>query len=199
MKKYFYIIIILVCVGLIYIGVAMKKPLPAGQNQSADLAGNLSVNPVNATTATAIGENVVHFRPDTISSDSESAAAQDPERNFQITPDLQVRMYLVDAYRPGICFGGPKAVASSDMASLINANQQLTEFIRQKYNLKTDQETYNKLKQLSGVSLVETASSKFNYAFSDGQCQTVSDYTGVISIIGGNISAAVASQVSHQF
>ncbi|MFA5020648.1 MAG: hypothetical protein WC517_01135 [Patescibacteria group bacterium] len=205
MKNFIYIIVIIACLGLIVFGL-VKKEKPAGDlTVPAAVSTNAIPGAVQKTTATsaptAIGQNVQHFRPDTITSsgDEPADAAQAAERNFQITPELLAKMHLIDKYNPGICYGAPVAVPQSAIDMLVSSNPPLVAFLKQKYDLTSDLEVYNKMKQLQAVSLVETASSKFNFTFMDGQCRNVVYYEGTVQVAGSTVTATVANQTSHTY
>lgn len=202
MKNAIYFAIVAVCVGLIIFGLMRKDD--SQNNQIAVTAEQTATaEPQTASSApAAIGQNVEHFRPDTASvaeSGSSSTEAEIAERNFQLTPDLIAKMYLVDAYKPGICYGAPLAIPQVAIEGMIANNPTLSEYLKKKYNLKTDLEIYNKIKQMNGISLTETASSKFNFTFMDGQCQNVTYYEGVVTVSGSSISAIVTNQTSHTY
>lgn len=204
MKNIIYTVIIIACVGLIYVGLTRKNTPPAAQNTVATTGSEAvstdTVKPTNSSTAAvAIGQNVEHFRPDAATPTSAATPAQSAERNFQLTPDLLAKMYLIDKYKPGTCFGLPAPVPQIAITNLVASNPPLSSYLRQKYGLKTDLEVYNKYKQLQGVTLTETASSKYNFAFTDGQCQTEVHYEGVVTVSNNNVSATVLSQDSYTY
>lgn len=206
MKNWPYIIVIAVCLGLIYFGLAKKpdaqiaKQMELG-NQSGTAVGQASKTAT--TVPVAIGQVAQHFRPDAstdASSDqSKSSAADTAERNFQLTPVLIAKMYLIDKYKFGICYGAPVAVPQSAIDILVSSNPPLVSFLTQKYNLQTDLEKYNKMKQLQAVTLVETASSKFNFTFLDGQCQNTIYYQGTVQVSGEAVSESGTTQESHTY
>jgi len=205
MKNLIYVIVIIACAGLIVFGL-VKKEKPKGDSAAPTVASpNTVPSEIQKTaaisTSTAIGQNVQHFRPDTIAATdiSSVAAAQTAERNFQITPELLAKMYLIDKYNPGICYGAPVAVPQSAIDMLVDSNPPLVAFLKQKYNLTSDLEVYNKMKQLQAVSLTETASSKFNFTFMDGQCRNLVYYEGVVQVAGSAVTATVANQTSHTY
>jgi len=208
MKNIIYFAIIIACVGLIYFGFTHKTEpqttqAPAGSGQA--VSPNTASNPIATPTPAAIGQVAQHFRPDTAApaategSGSSPTSAQTAEKNFQLTPDLIAKMYLIDTYKPGTCFGAPVAAPQIAVTNLVAANPPLSNFLKVKYSLKTDLEIYNKLKQLQGVTLTETASSKYNFAFMDGQCQNVTYYEGTVTVSGGTANALVTSQTSHTY
>lgn len=202
MKNLIFGIIIIACVGLIIFGLTRKDEAKPDKNQTSAVAEKTMPAGTQAKTAAtsapaAIGQNVQHYRPETATPVSDSAA--DAERSFQITPDLLAKMYLVDTYKPGACYGAPVAVPQVAVTNLINSNQLLAAFLKQKYGLATDLEIYNKIKQLQGITLTETSSNKFNFTFMDGQCQTVTYYEGTVTVSGSSVSAIVSSQASHTY
>lgn len=207
MKNLFYFVIIIICVGLIYVGLTRKaEPQQAqvGATAVQQPQTGVSVPSMSGQKAApvAIGQVVQRFRPDTAAPlPGSNSAEQIPtaEQSFRATPDLQAKMYLVDAYKPGTCYGAPAAVSQAAVANLISANPPLSNYLKTKYGLATDLEIYNKLKQLQGITLTETASSKFIFTFIDGQCQTVVYYEGAVEVSVNEVNALVAKQTSQTF
>lgn len=193
--------------GLIYFGLTKKPdaqiaklPAPTG-NQSGTADGQ---NSATATTApVAIGQTAQHFRPDATpvapSDSSQLSATETAERNFQLTPVLIAKMYLIDKYKFGICYGAPIAVPQSAIDMLVTSNPPLVSFLTQKYNLQTDLEKYNKMKQLQAITLVETASSRFDFTFIDGQCRNTISYRGIVQVTGEAVAEFGTSQTSHTY
>jgi hypothetical protein len=128
---------------------------------------------------------------------SSGSASVPVESKFVITPQLIAKMHLVDKYKPGICYGSAITVPEVAIQSMIADNKGLAEFLRQKYSLKTDLEVYNKIKQLNGIMLTETASSKYDFRFMDGQCCTETLYLGTVQVSGSTATDIVTSQESH--
>lgn len=134
-------------------------------------------------------KEVKRFYPDSVSTGADGVVAPteptiDPERSFNITSELIAKMHLIDKYNPGTCFGMPGPVPQSAIDSLINSNKPLSDFVKQKYNLSSDLDVYNKLKQFQNVQLTSLASSKYKFQFMDGQCCTMTFYQGTIEVSG---------------
>ncbi|OQA36851.1 MAG: hypothetical protein BWY53_00275 [Parcubacteria group bacterium ADurb.Bin326] len=146
-------------------------------------------NQLIAAAPAAGKKEVKRFYPDSGSvptgeTSGSSGTVSDSERSFNITPELIAKMHLVDKYNPGVCFGMPGPVPQSAIDSLINGNKALSDFVKQKYNLSSDLEIYNKLKQFQNVQLTVISSSKYEFKFMDGQCCTMTYYQGVIEVSG---------------
>lgn len=146
-------------------------------------------NQLIAAAPAAGKKEVKRFYPDSGSvptgeTSGSSGTVSDLERSFNITPELIAKMHLVDKYNPGVCFGMPGPVPQSAIDSLINGNKALSDFVKQKYNLSSDLEIYNKLKQFQNVQLTVISSSKYEFKFMDGQCCTMTYYQGVIEVSG---------------
>lgn len=146
-------------------------------------------NQLIAAAPAAGKKEVKRFYPDSGSvptgeTSGSSGTVSDLERSFNITPELIAKMHLVDKYNPGVCFGMPGPVPQSAIDSLINGNKALSDFVKQKYNLSSDLEIYNKLKQFQNVQLTVISSSKYKFKFMDGQCCTMTYYQGVIEVSG---------------
>lgn len=137
------------------------------------------------------------YYPDDVNNNVVSA--DDSARNFQITPALLVKMHLADTYNPGICFGDPTAVPQSAINSMMSSQKDLAEFLRQQYNLNSDLEVYNKIKQFQGFDLREVGSSKFDFIFKDGQCYYYEYYRGQAEVIGTKVEIKILEQSSHNY
>jgi len=204
MRNAVYLTLIIVCAGLIIFGLTRNQVPQSNQDSTqASLGQPAGLAPATSSvqsvsSSAAIGQNAAHFRPDTANQSGNAAdsSAATAERNFIVTPDLLAKMYLVDKYKPGVCFGAPAAVPQTEISGLISANPPLTEYLQQKYGLNADLEIYRKLKQLQDVALVETASSKFNFAFRDGQCQDITYYEGIVAVSGSSVTATVTTQTN---
>ncbi|MFA6526478.1 MAG: hypothetical protein WCT26_03665 [Candidatus Buchananbacteria bacterium] len=207
MKNAVYILIILACVGTIAFGLlrgnkpqADIKDISAGHDQGSGSA----VKTAASSAPVAIGQVAQHFRPDTAAPADASdgtivSAADTAERNFQITSELLAKMYLIDTYKPGTCFGAPSAPPQIAIDNLVADNPPLSNFLKQKYRLETDLEIYNKRMELQGITLKEIASSKYNFTFIDGQCQNVTYYEGTVTVSGSSVSAEISKQESHTY
>lgn len=146
-------------------------------------------NQLIAAAPAAGKKEVKRFYPDSGSvptgeTSGSSGTVSDLERSFNITPELIAKMHLVDKYNPGVCFGMPGPVPQSAIDSLINGNKALSDFVKQKYNLSSDLEIYNKLKQFQNVQLTVISSSKYKFKFMDGQCCTMTFYQGIVEVSG---------------
>ncbi|MFA5125125.1 MAG: hypothetical protein WC473_04900 [Patescibacteria group bacterium] len=221
MKNIVTLTIIFLCVLMIGFGVYQKfKPTDltvAGTGQQP-----VATTPASAVTAPAVGSPAINqpvatasaldpgaptpaevkrYYPDqsltqTLAGSSGSASAP-ADSKFVITPQLIAKMHLVDKYKPGICYGSAITIPEVAIQSMITDNKSLAEFLRQKYSLKTDLEVYNKIKQLNGVMLTETASSKYDFRFMDGQCCTETLYLGTVQVSGSTATDIITSQESH--
>jgi hypothetical protein len=195
MKNWLYISIIIVCLGVIGYGLITQLGVakPGAGNQSASDSGATAQPSAAAGAASsaprAIGQVAEHFRPDAAQTTFQPANA-----NFQPTSDLLARLFLVDKFKPGICFGIPTPAASSDIAAANDADPPLSDYVRKLYGLTSDLQLYDKLTQLNGISLIEIASSKFAFTLRDGQCQNITTYTGTVEVMTGGVQVSVASQ-----
>lgn len=221
MKNIATLVIAIVCVGLIGFGLWQRtqpasvktaqtaaetaKTTDKGQSVAVSSSSvNEAIQKVNEPLVnpgqTAIPQQMKKYYPDGSSAGGSAAtSATIAEQEFQITPSLLVKMYLVDKYKPGICFGLPMAPPQSAIDEMMRSNELLAKFLKQKYNLTTDLDVYNKIKQLQGVFLTEISSSNFNFRFSDGQCQSVRLYEGSASVSGMTVTETLASQESHTY
>lgn len=205
MKNWLYGIVVVICVAMIYVGITKEGNQASDQvlppKNGLESAGS---QVKTATTApVTVGQVAQRFRPDVApvaeADKSQLSPAETAERDFQLTPALIAKMYLIDKYKFGICYGAPASVPQAAITSLVNSNPPLSNFLKQKYSLQTDLEIYNKQKQLQAITLAETSSSKFNFSFTDGQCQNTTYYQGVIQVSGVTVSETNTTQASHTY
>ncbi len=123
-----------------------------------------------------------------------NAGSGDQDRSFTISSQLLAKLYLVDKYQPGICFGQPLSQTASDISALISQNQVLAKFIKLHYRLESDSDVYKKIKQLQGVTLTPIESSKYEYQFSDGQCCSLTTYQGMVELQNNNASDEIKNK-----
>ena len=218
MKNFIFFILIIACLGLIYIGLTRKgvptvselvnysqpaATIPVTTTPTKSISQQ-AVAIISATSnpATAVNKTEVeHYRPDTSSQQSSQspASANNSARNFTITIELLAKMHLVDKYRPGICFGAPVAVPQVAIDSLLSAQNDLADFLRQHYGLISDLEVYNKIKQLQNIQLTAITSSKFGFTFMDGQCANLVYYEGIVEVMNNVVTDTVTSQTVHSY
>lgn len=170
----------------------VNQPLATTTTKTIDtlVTTTLTVNQPQDNLLVATSNNkreIKRFYPDndsTNSTNKKSSTLDDQEKSFTITPELIAKMYLIEKYNPGVCFGMPSPVPQSGIDYLINNNKPLADFVRQRYHLSSDLEVYNKLKQFQNIQLNMIASSKYKFQFMDGQCCTLTFYQGTIEVKG---------------
>ena len=213
MNRIISLVVVLVCFILIGWGIAQKMGIPIAPTVgvTANIANNqteISSTPVKAELASdtapiavAVKNDVPHYYPDNGSTvgDATQVPTPDPSRGFQITPTLIAKMYLADKYNPGICFGAPVSPPTVAVVGLLTDQKPLADFLRQHYNLTSDLEVYNKIKQFQDITLVETASSQFTFKFMDGQCQNVTYFEGTAKVSGIQVTDAVTLRQDHTY
>ncbi len=134
---------------------------------------------------------------DSGTTDSAKPISTNPDQSFVVTPELIAKLYLIDKYDPGVCFGMPGPVPQSSIDSLIAGNKQLSEFLKQRYKISSDLDVYNKLKQLQDVQLTVVASSKYKFQFMDGQCCSMTFYQGTVEVSGDKATDIVTNKESR--
>jgi hypothetical protein len=136
------------------------------------------------------------FYPDAVAQQTDEQAIDDG-RNFYLSNELLVKLYLVDKYKPGICYGAPTAVPDISIDTVLSGQKSLADFLRQRYGLESELELYNKIKQINGIDLKEISSSNYNYSFMDGQCLILTYYQGRISVFSERIEEVLISRSVH--
>jgi hypothetical protein len=210
MKNIFALIVILVCLGLIVFGILEKnKPVVEQKLEQASVQKDLEVkqeeivaqyvndSEVNNNFTANDNVEIARFYPDSTSSGINQEVLETDGRNFQLTPELTARLFLVDKYNPGICYGTASAPPEISLKTVLSNQQLLAEFISQSYNLSSDLDIYNKIKQLNGIGLKEISSSNYNYSFVDGQCAILTYHQGRISVINDRIEEFLTSRDTY--
>jgi len=172
-------------------GTINSKKEEANQNITNNSSGQPKVDKNTPKQA-----QVKKFYPDPlISSEQASSTTKSDIAQDDLMPEnLQIKLYLVDKYKPGTCYGMPGPVPDEAISGMIKRNQSLAKFVKDKYKLKSDLEIYLKIKQIFGIQLEPASGGKYQYNFIDGQCCTLKSYNGLIENIGGKISDSVINQ-----
>ncbi|HNW09404.1 MAG TPA: hypothetical protein PLX67_03250 [bacterium] len=176
----------------------INEPVEQENRESSIDLDHPSVSTIQTDTGqTAAVGQVEKFYPDS------SAIANPPihkeaTRNFVVTEELMVKIYLVDKYEPGICYGTPSPVEPEAIRGIIDRNFELAEFLKNKYSLPTELAIYEKIKQLGAIQLADLAGGKYKFNFLDGQCCFLKAYEGEVMIIGQNIVEEALQTATQQ-
>lgn len=168
------------------------------QNSAVDAS---TPNPASTTVATntptaSDAKKVQKFYPEPLVSQGDpSISAVAKNNSSDPMPDnLEIKIYLVDKYNPGTCYGMPTPVPEEAISGMIARNQSLANLVRTKYKLKSNLDIYLKIKQIFGIQLAPISGGKYKYDFTDGQCCSLKYYSGEIQNIGGKILDSVTDQ-----
>ena len=164
-------------------------------------SGDVVTPPQIIPSTTSPKKTVQKFYPEGLSpkpatADDAKISPNGNSSSFSVTQELQVKLYLIDKYKPGVCYGLPTPVPEVAIVGMITDNPDLVKFLKSKYSLKTDLEIYNKIKQINGIHLIQDKGS-YTYEFTDGQCCTLHAYQGKITIIGNSISDVILQQATQ--
>lgn len=203
MKKVYLIITLLVIVLIVGGCFYNAAEVETSQNQAQEPADT------NQAVDVTVGDQepddgIERFYPDQtktikkLATTDASVPADTAERNFTVTQELQAKIHLVDKYNPGTCYGMPGPVPQVAIDGMIERNPGLSVFLLQRYNLTSDLEIYNKIKQINGVRLTTVPGGQYQFNFIDGQCCTLTAYEGEVSIIGQNITEKVTNQATKE-
>lgn len=162
------------------------------QNQTAPLA-SVNSNKENSNQKAVPSAELKRFYPQTAVA-NKPAAVPDPAKDFVITQELTLKLYLVDKYNPGTCYGLPSPVPDAAVKGMVSNNPELAQFVKYKYKLNSDLDIYNKIKQLNGISLSKIAGGKYQFNFTNGQCCILTAYEGEATIINQTISDSITRQ-----
>ncbi len=182
------LILLILILGLFLAGCAKQN----NQNQTAPLA-SVNSNKENSNQKAVPSAELKRFYPQTAII-NKPAAAPNPAKDFVITQDLTLKLYLVDKYNPGTCYGLPGPVPDVAVKGLVSNNPELAQFVKYKYKLNSDLDIYNKIKQLNGISLSKIAGGKYQFNFTNGQCCVLTAYEGEATIINQTISDLITRQ-----
>ena len=104
-----------------------------------------------------------------------------------LTDKLKMKLYLVEKYKPGLCFGEPAGVMREDIALYLRENAPMAQFVREYYKIDSELEIYLRVQQIEGINLTRGQNGKYLYRLVDGQCCDLATYEGEINIININI------------
>ena len=153
---------------------------------------------VNVAAPVETEKGVKKFYPDTgapVAPARPEGDAVAPKSNFTVTQELVVKLYLVDKYKPGVCYGMPGPVPDEAVSGMISSNQDLVKFLKSRYpELKTDLDVYTKIKQINGIRLTSIAGGKYHFNLTDGECCTLTAYDGEVMMLGQTITDTVLQQ-----
>ncbi len=141
-------------------------------------------------------KTVKHFYPNSPSVSKPVENVSNSSHDFVVTQDLQVELYLIDKYKPGTCYGMPSPVPQESIDGMIVRNPDLTQFLKNRYNLTSGLEIYNKMKQIGAINLSLISGGNYNFEFHDGQCCTQTEYQGQVNVVGQTISDKLEVQES---
>lgn len=182
-------------------GCSLGSPEQAGQDQSvvgdiSDTASSVSPT-ADSQSSQQTRSEVKRYYPEPLSAPSGSAQvdAGNARKGNPLPDNLEARLYLVEKYDPGICYGKDVPVTSQSTSYLIGNNPELDSVLRQKYGLSSDLDVYVKMKQLFGITFAPAPGGKLAYSFTDGQCENATYYAGEISNIAGRISETIIDKV----
>ncbi len=184
------IISVLLLVPLLFL-TGCGKSKPADNNQPVNENANVAVNQNSA-----VNQEVKRFYPDQSPAVKPAGAAA--ETSFTVTQELVLKLYLIDKYNPGVCYGKPGSISNADIAAALSVNADLAKMLKSKYNLQTDSDVYAKVKQVNGIQLTPIAGGKYQFNFVDGDCCVLTAYEGEISQIGQVITETITNQETHQ-
>lgn len=108
--------------------------------------------------------------------------------------ELNFKLFLVEKYRPGNCYGMPDPdpfyYKNSDKDTLLQRIKSLLP--------GRDDSEYMLLTQMTrGIKLQKTGNGAYEFEFSDGQCCTVYHYKGVVEMKAGIIEDNVIEKTSE--
>ena len=120
--------------------------------------------------------------------------SQEVVNDFVVTQQLEAKLFLIDKYNIGICYGLPGVIPNEAIVGMIERNHGLSQFLKNKYNLATDLGIYSKIKQLNAIQLSKIAVSKYSFNFIDAQCCTLNAYRGKIEAFGQTFLDTILDQ-----
>jgi hypothetical protein len=190
--------------ALVLAGCGVNPPTGASpsQNQAPSPLSEVSSTLASATVPdikpadrSATAKEVKHFYPTTVNVEKPADLVPNTEgRDFVVTQDLQLQMYLVDKYKPGICYGDPGPIPDEAVSGMIARNPDLSKYLKLRYKLASNLDIYTKIKQLNGVSLKMISGGNYGFDFMDGQCCNMTYYAGTVKITGQVMSDQLNTQ-----
>src|SRR3989344_356859 len=110
--------------------------------------------------------------------------------------EAEIKIYLIEKYTPGSCFGMPSVVPNNEISKTIRENRQLANFAKERFGLYDDIEIYEKVRQLNGIMLQKTGDG-YSFKFQDGKCCTINSYEGTVKIEDGSIIDEITRQTEE--
>ena len=143
---------------------------------------------VNASSSLPVpAASPVNFYPDA------GLPAASSDTPVVLTDKLKMKLYLIEKYKPGTCFGEPGGPLQEDVALYLRENAAMAQFIREYYRIDRELEIYSKIEQINGVNLTRSQNGRYLYRFVDGQCCDLTTYEGEINIINISVTENLLS------
>jgi len=97
---------------------------------------------------------------------------------------IKLKLYLIEKYNPGDCFGMPSIRNPRDRA---NINPELLVKVKELLKNKTDKEYDDIIRQMNNIRIEQVQTNEYNFFFKDGKCCTIINYKGRLLILSDNI------------
>ncbi len=107
----------------------------------------------------------------------------------------EISEYLVKKYEPYPWHGMPQVFSDEIVNETLSQNQELVNFIIDRFNTTNDFDIFEKISQFKSITLTKTDFG-YNFTFSSGGC-VVTTYEGKIRIDAGQIIDEVTSEVDR--
>lgn len=91
-----------------------------------------------------------------------------------------MKAHIVEEYDPGTCYGMPGVVSEKLMQDSVERNDELSEYIKQRYGVTKTKEIYHKIQQFNAVSLEKNPEGNMLFEIKDGNCCTINHIDGKI-------------------
>jgi len=105
---------------------------------------------------------------------------------FSNDEDARLRLYLVQEYKPGNCFGMPTVDPPPRTQKKIDSTT--FHWVKQVLVGKSDPECESAIRAMTRIILRKTAPGRYNFEFRDGRCCTITHYKGKLRIQKGQIT-----------
>ena len=115
--------------------------------------------------------------------------------NYNSPEILEIKIYLVKKYNPGICIGMPTVYGDWMIQSALGDTAAVC-LIKDQFNVTRDFEIFTKIQQLNSVQ-VWKENNKYIFRFTDGQCCSLTHYEGYVSQSRNNFIEVITKQFSE--
>ncbi|MFA6048444.1 MAG: hypothetical protein WC792_00660 [Candidatus Micrarchaeia archaeon] len=105
---------------------------------------------------------------------------------FYPSLEFEAKVFLVKKYGPSVCFGKPAVPSDSDVEAFLSTYPpDAVREVKRRFGAATDFQAWERITQIGQVWLLRDSVNSFSYRVEDGQCCSVAQRYGKLSIGDG--------------